>query len=491
MTTTGSKRVSVVITAHNYAEYLPACLDSALDQTFPADKYEIVVVDDGSNDETPEILREYRYEFPERIQTVRLDGCGLPAACNEGIATAAGEYIIRLDADDFFDENILTVEAEYLNAHPDIDLVYPDYYTVDHGGDIIDHVRNPEVGSEVKLLNRSPLAAGAMYRRDAWEALGGYDEAQDYQEDYDFWIRFIDDFAVHNVNLPLMYYRRHDSNMTHDVKGHLEARNEVKREFVDNHLDDELASTEVLCLIPAMAESRIEAPDAPDDGSPLALRTLQGRSLLSYTVTEALAADRVDWLHVSTEDERIAEAARDLGAEVPFLRPEELSSPTVGLHEVVKNHLDQLREREGYEPDLVVLNQYISPLKTASHVDATVDTFLMFSVDSVITVCKTNDFFWQPAKFGLSPLFEKRLLREEMETLYRENGALYAFSPDVVAHRGDIIGDHVGHLQLDRRNAVHIDSLYDYKLCEYLLSRDGSDLYPDYRANDLAGEAGQ
>lgn len=71
-----STRVSIIVTAHNYAEYLPQCLNSALDQTFPSDAYEIVVVDDGSTDETPDLLSEYRFEHPDMIRTIRLEGEG-------------------------------------------------------------------------------------------------------------------------------------------------------------------------------------------------------------------------------------------------------------------------------------------------------------------------------------------------------------------------------------------------------------------------------
>jgi glycosyltransferase involved in cell wall biosynthesis len=176
-----SPKVSVIVTAHNYAEYIEEALDSVLDQTF--DDFELVVVDDGSTDETPEILREYSYEYPDTVRIVTLEGIGLAGACNRGIEAAEGEYIIRLDADDYFDENILTIESSYLDANLGVDLVYPDYYTVDKQGEIIDHVRLPKVGEEVKLLDRSPLAAGAMYRNEAWKAIGGYNESLRYQED--------------------------------------------------------------------------------------------------------------------------------------------------------------------------------------------------------------------------------------------------------------------------------------------------------------------
>ena len=469
-------RVSVIITAHNYAEYLERCLDSAINQTF--DNHEVVVVNDGSTDETPEILREYSFEYPGLLTVVRLDGEGLPAACNAGIEAARGEYIIRLDADDYFDENILTVEAEYLDSNPDVDLVYPDYYTIDDDDNVLDHVHLPTVGSEVKLLNRSPLAAGAMYRKSAWHAIGGYNESLDYQEDYDFWIRFINEFTVANVNLPLMYYRQHDSNMSDNLSGRLESRRQVKKTFVETHLTDKLESEEVLGIIPARDELRMDPSAASiDPDRPLALQEVEGHPLLHYTIDEARATDRLDRVILSTDDEDIATYASEQDIKCN-LRPAELADPGVNLADVVDDLLTDLRTEDGYRPDITVVLPYISPCRTASHVDEAVDSHLMFSVDSVISVTKNRKLQWQPGKYGLEPLFDERLIREEREVLYEENGALYVFDPEVAFYQNELVGDHVGHILMEQDSAVHIDSELDLKLCRMLLAGNDVDSGP-------------
>lgn len=467
-TTTVGPKVSVIVTAHNYAEFLEECLDSALDQTY--DDFELVVVDDGSTDETPEILRDYAYEHPETVKVVTLGGEGLPTACNQGIEAADGEYVVRLDADDYFDENILSVEASFLDSNPDVDLVYPDYYTIDRNGEVLNHVRLPKVGEEVKLLDRSPLAAGAMYRRSAWEEIGGYNESLDYQEDYDFWIKFITEFRVHNVNLPLMYYRQHGSSMSTNFAERMNARRDVKRTFVDEKIDPK--DTEVLGVIPARCESRIDPPDGSIDN--LAVESVGGKPLLAYSVEEGMASEHIDRLIVSTEDESIAEVGRASGAEVPFLRDESLSSPTAQLSEVIDSLLDRLSEAEGYVPDLVAVLPYVSPLRTVAQIDEAIDTKLMFSVDSVISVYESNEFLWRPGKYGLEPLFEKRLLRRERETTYHENGAIYVTSPETVTRHHDLIGQHVGHVLMQQRNSVHVDSWFDFQVCKRYLESDAT-----------------
>ncbi|HDI13154.1 MAG TPA: glycosyltransferase family 2 protein, partial [Hadesarchaea archaeon] len=78
-------KVSIIITAHNYGKYLEQCLESALNQNY--DDYEVIVVNDGSTDNTAEILRKYE----DRVKVINLPGLGLAAACNRGIAAASGE----------------------------------------------------------------------------------------------------------------------------------------------------------------------------------------------------------------------------------------------------------------------------------------------------------------------------------------------------------------------------------------------------------------
>jgi CMP-N-acetylneuraminic acid synthetase len=473
-------KASIIITAHNYAEYLEQCLESALTQTY--DEYEVVVVDDGSTDETPEILERFSVEYPNRLKTLRLGGESLPAASNAGIEAADGEYIVRLDADDYFDENLIMVEAEYLDANPDVDLIYPDYYTIDKSGEIIDHVRNMRIGDEVKLLNRSPLAAGAMYRRSAWEAISGYTESLDYQEDYDFWVRFINEYTVRNVNLPLMYYRQHDTNMSDNLSGRLDARRDIKSEFVEMNLGEQLNETEVLGIVPVRAEQRIDPPESAHDTvtSPLALHDVAGQPLLTYTIEEALVADRLDRVVVTTEDPEIAAAARELGADVPFLREATLAERDVMLGELMDKTLSRLASENGYEPDFVVLMQYVSPLKTADAIDELVDTWQMFEVGSVLSVTKNNSFLWRPGQFGLEPLFDERLLREKRETLYQENGALYGFTPETVEKQGDVLGDSVGHIIMQEHRSTHIDSWFELQMCETILNSENG-LIPQFR----------
>ena len=99
--------VSVIITAHNYGRFLDKCISSVLEQTY--ENIEIIVVNDGSQDNTNEILKT----FANKIKVINLPGVGLAKASNVGIRNSKGKYVIRLDADDWFDKNIIKILVNY------------------------------------------------------------------------------------------------------------------------------------------------------------------------------------------------------------------------------------------------------------------------------------------------------------------------------------------------------------------------------------------
>jgi len=132
-----------------------------------------------------------------------------------------------------------------------------------------------------------------------------------------------------------------------------------------------------------------------------------------------------------------------------------------------------------------VILPYVSPLRTAGHVDEAIDTSLIFSVDSVISVYESTDFLWQPGKYGLEPLFEERLLRRDRESMYHESGAIYVTTPETVLRRNELIGQHIGHILMEERNSLHIDSRYDFDVCSKLLESTES---VGYAASELQRE---
>jgi glycosyltransferase involved in cell wall biosynthesis/CMP-N-acetylneuraminic acid synthetase len=455
-----SAKVSVIITAHNYAKYLPKALDSVLAQNFH--DFEVIVVNDGSTDHTTDVLSAY--ENNEKVKVLTLTGVGLAAACNRGIEKSSGDYLIRLDADDYFDENILLVEATYLDNNPNVGLVFCDYYTIDPHGEIIDRIQRARVNDEVELLDRPALAAGAMYRRKCYEAIGGYNEEIRYQEDYDFWIKFIEKFQVRNVSLPLMYYRQHASSMSRNWSARMETRRKIKEKFVREHRDR--FSSKILGVIPARSDLL--------EGDKLALLELGGKTLLQSAVEKMLGIDLIDRVIVSTEDQGIMDLALQYGAEVPFLRSKASTNPSVPFESVLSDHLRWFREHEDYQPDIVVLLHPHSPFINSEHVVEAIDTMLLFDTDSVLGVVEDLTYHWMVGRHGLTPVgYQKRVVRQDKDLIYKESGGLYVIKAGNLVLDQDLLGRRIGHIEFRPQDAVRIQSAYEYWIAKQIVKEEG------------------
>jgi hypothetical protein len=125
--------VSVVVPAYNLARFLGKAIDSALAQDWPAEALEVIVVDDGSTDETPQVLAAYG----DRIRAVRQPNGGLVRAVDRGLAEATGDYVALLDADDEWPTDRVSRHVSFLEAHPQVGLVHGDMTIVDADGAVI------------------------------------------------------------------------------------------------------------------------------------------------------------------------------------------------------------------------------------------------------------------------------------------------------------------------------------------------------------------
>ncbi|BDG07078.1 glycosyltransferase family 2 protein [Anaeromyxobacter paludicola] len=202
--------VSVVIPCYQQAQYLELAVMSVLGQTF-AD-HEVIVVDDGSPDESAAVARSLAARFPAcRISLLRQENAGLAEARNAGIRMARGRYVLPLDADDAIDATFLEKTVGALEANPDCSVAFVD--VVRFGAESGIWKMGP--WDEDTLRRRNVAVCTSLFRREVWETLGGYNPNMVFgYEDYDFWVGCIERGmkAVH-VPEPLFFYRVKQSSM--------------------------------------------------------------------------------------------------------------------------------------------------------------------------------------------------------------------------------------------------------------------------------------
>jgi glycosyltransferase involved in cell wall biosynthesis len=213
--------VSVVIPTYNYGHFLTETIESVLAQTYR--NYEIIVVDDGSTDNTRDRLAPYM----DRIRYVFQDNQGLSAARNTGIREARGELIALLDSDDLWHPRKLEIQADYLAAHPEVGMVASDHLSsTDYPqpawpalSGLVGPRDGPACARDITLEHlvvRSHFGScSVVARAECFRTAGLFDTELRSVEDRDMWIRIAScRFPIVKLELPLWWYRMHPGSMS-------------------------------------------------------------------------------------------------------------------------------------------------------------------------------------------------------------------------------------------------------------------------------------
>lgn len=207
------------------------------------------------------------------------------------------------------------------------------------------------------------------------------------------------------------------------------------------------------------------------------LAPLAGRPLLAYTTEAALAATRLDRVIVSTDDAAIADAARDLGSEVPFVRPASLAGDTTPMLPVIEHAIDWC-EKDGSPVGMVVLLQPTSPLRRAHHIDEAVGMAGTQNAETVVSVVEVPHNFSPDSVMvedgrRLQPYLDEPMVlrrQEKRRYLARNGPAILAIRTSVI-RRGVLYGDPTLGYEMDAEASLDIDEPEDLWLAEQYLQR--------------------
>jgi glycosyltransferase involved in cell wall biosynthesis len=209
-------KISVIIPAYNAEKYIATAIESCLRQTYPP--HEIVVVDDGSTDATFEIAQKY----PPPVKALRLaKNMGVSVARNRAVDTSTGDWLAFLDADDWFLPQKLEMQRQCVLDHPDAVIVYTGMFLKPLDGPAVENKFWPP--SEVAWRLRYSciiLPSTVLLRRDAFDAVGGFDPAYPIAQDWDLWLKVAERFstsAFAAVPTPLIMYNRVEGSLSSKI----------------------------------------------------------------------------------------------------------------------------------------------------------------------------------------------------------------------------------------------------------------------------------
>ena len=208
------------------------------------------------------------------------------------------------------------------------------------------------------------------------------------------------------------------------------------------------------------------------------IHPVAGLPLLGWSVLQALEANHVDRVFVTTDDAAIAAVATEYGAEV-IDRPEHISGDKASSESALLHALEAIAERHGAEPETVVFLQATSPLRKPGDIDRAIELFRQEEADSLISVTRADDLTiweqrageWNSVNFD----YRNRGMRQDRPSQFIENGSIYLFTPAVLRSFGNRIGKKLSVYPMEFWQTWEIDTIEEVDLVEFYLKQKGID----------------
>ena len=221
----------------------------------------------------------------------------------------------------------------------------------------------------------------------------------------------------------------------------------------------------VLSIIPARGGSK---------GIPMKnLKLLNGKQLLDYSVNASLKSKFISRTIVSSDHSKILKRATKLGAEI-IKRPKQLATDSSQIEPVIEFCLNHLKIKEDFIPDVIILLQNTSPLRTSKHIDEALELFFKKKYDSLLSVYSSHKFIWNQSKGKILPINynpENRPNRQDFTNEFIENGAIYVTKYNSFQKTNCRISGKIGSYLMPEEASLEVDSKYDLFLVEQLMKK--------------------
>lgn len=404
--------VTVYIINSNYGKYISQAIQSVLDQTYK--NIEILIVDDFSSDNSKKIIQKYMSNPKIKI-IFNKKKIGLLKSSNIAIKASKGEFIIRLDADDFFDKNLVSIFVREIKKHASLAFVYSDYFEVNKFAQILKKVKQIDISSGSIIKDRPILAACCLIRKSVLMSVGLYDESFTRQDGYDFWYKIINEYSFEYVPKALFYYRRHSKNLTKNLIKLFKTRSEILKKHA-NKKNDLIKSS---IIIPVRGYE-LDKKNY--------LRKYKKKPIIFHTIDTAIKIKNVDKIILSCADINLLKICKKKYKRKILYHKRKTHEAL--LNQNFRNSILVALKKFNLNPDKLIILTPEHPLKKIFYIEQAINKMNLHNLDKVISTTYDVDHnFYQYVKNGIKLISNdnQKLLRYEKKLILKETGGIVVF----------------------------------------------------------------
>lgn len=450
--------VTVYITNYNYGKFIRQAIESVLHQTY--NNIDLLIIDDGSTDNSHEIIKEY--EHLDSVRVINQVNKGLNATNNVALNAAKGKYFIRLDADDYFEPFAIAMMVSLMEGKPEIGLLFPDYYYVDELGNIIGVESRHDFDREVSLYDLPSHGACTMVRTDELKAFGGYNESFSCQDGYELWLKYILNSKVSNISKPLFYYRQHKSSLTTNESRILETRKKIKQYCIEHF---NIPKLKPVVIVPVRPNTI--------NGNLWALHKTKGETEIYWAIKKLIDANCFHSIIVTCSDQSVLDEVEKIkiskgiiNSKVDIKTYKRDSTHELANHSLdftFKEIIEQFELKHHF--DAIGLLGLETPMIKASTIQEAVNSLRLFDANAVICVRQDHSSYFTHNGNGMSLVFEKsRYTNYERKVLYKRVSGFSIAKLNVYMQNKTFLTSRLGHVVILPEEALVIQSEMDLKL---------------------------
>ena len=396
------KKINPLITVYtinrNYSQFLDKCINSVLNQSYKNIEY--VIIDDGSTDNSSQILNKYK--IFNNIKIYFQKKSGLIKSINKAIKVSNGEYIVRLDSDDYLHKDAIKILLKKL-FELKASVVFPDYYLVDEKNNILDRVKRHNFQKNVTLLNQPAHGACTLYKKSVFQEVGAYSKKYDCQDGVYMWFKVINKYRISNVNRPLFYYRQHKKSLTKKLSKINNTKQLIFKEFNRNK-----KKVNNICFFP------IRTLDEIDSSIQLS------KKILKKKLKELSKNSYIKKILVSSPDNEIKEMINQnkLSKVYFFKRNNYFSNYGTRLSELLLDFIKNYKSKFKNCDNIII---YTWNNQKTSNINHMIDNLEIFKLNCVILVKTLKNLIFRHDGSGLKPVVKYNSgLKIERDIIYSQ-----------------------------------------------------------------------
>lgn len=444
--------LTVYVTNYNYGKYIKEAILSLLNQSFQ--NFEIIIIDDGSTDNSKEIINEFSNN--KKIRVLYQENLGLTKSNNKALQLANGKYIMRLDADDILLENSLKVLVNEFKHDSQLGMVFGNWYVIDEHDNILYQQKRFDFENEVSLFDQPAHGACTMFKTEYLRKIGGYDESLTRQDGYELWLRFIKNFKIKNVNQIIFKYRMHGQNLTSNEKKLLQTRSKI----LFNHAKEYHNLKKAAVLLPIREVY----------GQGIAFQLIRNKTYLEHMIDFCLLSHNVEHVIISTIDEKIKNFINSKYAnnvEV-YLRPKIYADVKQPLELTVADTIT--KSQSLYNSKYFLLLSINLPLLEEYTINSAIGLMEIFALHNIIGVKKENTLYFKHSGHSLYCINNDFSgVKYENEEVYTKVKGFNLINTKLYLESKKLFGEKIGHVMFDKLSALKVEDELDIKIVNCLL----------------------